>query len=236
MASAVLSLNQVNYLKLRTRRNFSVSLIAASLLHTVVFAAYFKAEFLPPGAEQLQLESQVIKMSFVQKMAQPVIKQINDHPEISKKKQELKPEPIKETVVAKVSPVTQPPEPVQTYSEDIIQKKNDIAVMNKPEHIEVVADNYQPPSSNISYHQNPDPYYPRAAIRRGMEGTVELAVYVDSTGSPVNIEIRQSSGYNILDREAVIAVWKWKFKPAYRGTVAVPGDAIVPIHYRLEQG
>lgn len=253
MVNAELSFNQVTYLNSRARRTFSVPFIAATLLHTFVFAAYFNAEFLPSGTDKLQLESQVIKMSFVQASHKQIDANppniINNKPEsrLESKPEPMpeltskvitKPEPVQKAVATKTPPVTNRPEWVQekTQPEDVAQINNDINVKDRQVATQKVMDNYQPPSSNISYHHNPDPYYPRVAIRRGIEGTVELSVRVDATGLPVNIAIRQSSGYDILDKEAMNAVWKWRFKPAYRGAVAVPGDAIVPIHYQLDKG
>lgn len=93
---------------------------------------------------------------------------------------------------------------------------------------------YTPPSSSVAYHHNPRPHYPRAAKHRGMEGTVELLVAVDSGGRPTDITIKHSSGFAVLDREALRAVKQWRFEPARRGGLVVTGEVVVPIRFQLQ--
>jgi protein TonB len=51
----------------------------------------------------------------------------------------------------------------------------------------------------------------------GMEGKVLLKVFVSREGGVLNIEISQSSGYEILDNAALEAVKNWRFVPARQG-------------------
>ncbi|HIA03950.1 MAG TPA: energy transducer TonB [Myxococcales bacterium] len=48
--------------------------------------------------------------------------------------------------------------------------------------------------------------YPRAAVRAGIEGRVELALVIDSTGKVLECRIHKSSGAGVLDRAALNAV------------------------------
>lgn len=43
-------------------------------------------------------------------------------------------------------------------------------------------------------------YYPREALRLGMEGPATVRVRLDRTGSPVDCEVLESSGHDLLDR------------------------------------
>jgi protein TonB len=95
-------------------------------------------------------------------------------------------------------------------------------------------ESYTPPSSEIAYGHNPKPNYPLAAKRRGMEGVVELMVLVDEKGAPVTVDVKHSSGFTVLDREALKAVAQWRFEPAHRGGVAVAGEVVVPVRFQLE--
>lgn len=75
-----------------------------------------------------------------------------------------------------------------------------------------------------------DPIYPASAQRAGQEGTVLLAITVDTNGQPLNVEIERSSGFEVLDMAAVQAVRKWRFNH--------PANVVkirVPITFKLKQ-
>ena len=69
--------------------------------------------------------------------------------------------------------------------------------------------------------RNPAPAYPLAAVRLGQEGRVVLQVSVDGAGRPLNVELRRSSGFPLLDQSALKAVKSWRFD-AGRSQVRVP--------------
>ena len=80
---------------------------------------------------------------------------------------------------------------------------------------------------------NPHPAYPEPARQRGQEGKTLLLVDVDIQGNPAEIRILESSGHPLLDKAAIAAVRRWKFIPARRGDVFIPGQAILPVEFRL---
>ena len=82
---------------------------------------------------------------------------------------------------------------------------------------------------------SPQPNYPMAALRRGMEGVVTLLVTVDAEGQVTRVRVLESSGHGLLDRAAQDGVRKWRFTPATENGKAVPGAARVPIRFRLQQ-
>ncbi len=84
-----------------------------------------------------------------------------------------------------------------------------------------------------AYTYNPKPAYPRAARRRGQEGTVLLLVEVLPTGRAGKIEIERSSGFELLDTAAVEAVQGWRFLPAKRGMRAVRAWVKIPVEFNL---
>lgn len=83
------------------------------------------------------------------------------------------------------------------------------------------------------YAENPRPLYPREAKRKGYEGEVLLRVEVLSNGRVGEIEVKRSSGYDLLDRSAMIAVKQWRFIPAKRGETPVPAWVNIPIAFQL---
>ncbi|NIS67416.1 MAG: TonB family protein, partial [Proteobacteria bacterium] len=83
------------------------------------------------------------------------------------------------------------------------------------------------------YAVNPKPQYPKRAVLRGQEGTVTLLVEVLLDGSVGEVEIFESSGYVILDRSALKAVRKWRFKPGTKMGKPLTMKVKVPVVFRL---
>lgn len=75
------------------------------------------------------------------------------------------------------------------------------------------------------------PRYPERARRAGVEGTVVVTFEIGADGRPLrrSLEVRESSGSAILDREALRAVRSWRFSESDRGVTTVQ-----QIVFRLE--
>ena len=85
----------------------------------------------------------------------------------------------------------------------------------------------------IDAQQCPAPEYPRRARRLRWEGTTQLLVTVKQEGSPIAIAVQTTSGHELLDEAAKLAVWEWRFHPAKRNGVAEQGDLLVPIRFHI---
>ena len=83
------------------------------------------------------------------------------------------------------------------------------------------------------YAENPKPVYPLEAREKGYQGEVLLRVEVLSNGRVGQVEVKKSSGYEVLDQSALVAVKKWKFIPARKGEVAIPFWVNIPIKFQL---
>ncbi|OGP88181.1 MAG: hypothetical protein A2156_03740 [Deltaproteobacteria bacterium RBG_16_48_10] len=83
------------------------------------------------------------------------------------------------------------------------------------------------------YAENPKPPYPQEARERGYQGEVLLRVEVLSNGRVGQIEIKRSSGYEILDQSALATVKQWKFIPAKKGEDTVSLWVNIPIKFQL---
>ena len=92
----------------------------------------------------------------------------------------------------------------------------------------------QLPSSSAAYLNNPTPSYPSISRRMGEQGKVLLRVLVSTSGLPEKIEIKQSSGFDRLDKAAIASVQRWKFIPGKRDGVPEAMWNIVPINFVLE--
>jgi TonB family protein len=84
------------------------------------------------------------------------------------------------------------------------------------------------------YLKNPAPSYPESARRRGYQGAVMLRAVIDKTGTPIQVDIEQSSGHSLLDEAALKAVQKWRFRPGLLGNIPVESTVRVPIKFDLQ--
>jgi TonB family protein len=75
-----------------------------------------------------------------------------------------------------------------------------------------------------------EPEYSEDARKVHFQGTVVLAIEVDSNGSPSNIRVVVGLG---LDERAIQAVAKWRFRPAMSGDHAVAAPATVEVSFHL---
>ena len=90
------------------------------------------------------------------------------------------------------------------------------------------------PRFNAAYLNNPPPVYPLSARRRGIEGRVLVRAEVQADGSCSRVELKTTSGSDLLDQAALEAVKKWRFVPARKGNQAVTAWVEVPISFKLE--
>jgi protein TonB len=66
-----------------------------------------------------------------------------------------------------------------------------------------------------------------------MQGVVLLVVHVGPDGAVVRLQVKRSSGFALLDREAQRAVLAWKFEPALSNGCPVASAAELPIRFVL---
>ncbi len=160
------------------------------------------------------------------------------------------------------TPVTEPPvqhlEPKkkkttihkESVAEDVGEtKETRDSDLSKTIHFEetISVENEQPSENNTSSSavetlrypepvksSNEPPSYPSLARKRGWQGTVLLEVDVQRDGIVKSVKVKQGSGYELLNKEALTAVRKWRFSPGYESGVAVPMKVLVPIHFILQ--
>jgi TonB family protein len=83
------------------------------------------------------------------------------------------------------------------------------------------------------YGKNPKPVYPQEAREKGYQGEVLLKVEVLSNGRVGQVDVKKSSGYDILDQCALTTVKEWRFIPARKGEVAISVWVNIPIKFQL---
>ena len=77
------------------------------------------------------------------------------------------------------------------------------------------------------------PVYPKDAQKKGIEGTVDLRVLVTEQGTVDKVEITSSSGHSDMDRAAVDAAKRTRFRPAIRNGERVAMWINYPIQFAL---
>lgn len=77
----------------------------------------------------------------------------------------------------------------------------------------------------------PAPRYPAEALRRNIGGSVRVIATVAADGSVERMELAQGSGNRDLDRAAMEAVRRWRFRPAVRNGQPVSESVIIPLEF-----
>lgn len=77
--------------------------------------------------------------------------------------------------------------------------------------------------------------YPRIAQRRNREGSLRLAIAINSNGSASTIEVTESAQYQVFDEAAIEAIEDaLPFDPLPEGTTEIPMVLEIPIAFRLQ--
>jgi len=79
------------------------------------------------------------------------------------------------------------------------------------------------------------PLYPRRAREQGWHGRVILRLNISDHGTVESATIHQSSGYQLLDDNAINAATQWTFQPARNGGFPVASTVNIPIQFDLRQ-
>jgi protein TonB len=116
---------------------------------------------------------------------------------------------------------------------------NPIPIIGSSEEPQIAMKNPSPYDGEIvfarpKYAENPKPHYPNEARKNGYQGEVILRVEVLSNGRVGQVEVKSSSGHEILDRSALTAVKQWRFIPANRGNGSIPCWVNIPIKFQLQ--
>jgi protein TonB len=82
-------------------------------------------------------------------------------------------------------------------------------------------------------HRNAPPDYPAESRRRGEEGVVRLRLHVSAEGRVEQADVLASSGHPTLDRAALAAARRWRFRPANQAGVPVAATLATAVHFRL---
>ncbi len=150
----------------------------------------------------------------------------------------LPPEPVEPVIEAPEAVVPEFPAPRRKPIPPVKRKAQVKPELKKiPSKIKAVKTTpsaaFIPPDIKAAYLNNPKPFYPLQARRRGMEGLVLLLVNVGVKGLALSVSVKKSSGFKILDLSAVSTVQRWRFIAATRAGRPVRASVDVPVRFRL---
>lgn len=160
-----------------------------------------------PNAEQAEHVEATEALRFIQTQVVPLESIIPDEPELAE---------IKTTVAARQSVFSKQTEQPQEQKLEYIQVAS---LVPTPEMLqtsnlerEIQALDIQEYSQRLSeFHSRlvrmvyGEIHYPKRAVRRGLEGRLELDVTLDADGKVLNVTVALPSGHDLLDKAAITA-------------------------------
>lgn len=239
-----------------------IHIIALFTLDTITTPVEYSVQKAPSSVEVtlVRRDKKVNKEEKRKKQPEVIKKVAKKEPDKPEKKNPEQEKKVEKEVAKRIIPeekVVKKPEPSEKSSEkqvkeekekpetetDTIEKKKTEEKLEKlvqnvknkkdPEPEPELTEKTGTPVQMPAYLNNKPPEYPSMARKRGFEGKVILRVRVLSSGNPEELEIKDSSGYDILDEAALRAVREWKFKPATRGGKPVDSWVEIPIRFEL---
>ena len=146
----------------------------------------------------------------------------------------FKEQPLKSIPVETQENLEQIDPVLEDNPDTVIEKKNDTKQRQR-EVLPVSSETESLQSPEPIVHRNKPPKYPSLARKRGWEGTVILEVDIRNDGMVKDIQVKQSSSYEMLDKEAQKTVRKWHFQPGSRAGKFVDMKVLVPVHFMLQE-
>lgn len=221
-------------------------LLLSLALHAAGWLLHGEAQ--PPAlsAAQTREAPQVLRLAAVLQQAEPVPAKLSEQPQPQPQRQAVvprkspAPKPVVQAPVAKAKPVVaaQPTQnqPVQAQPTEATHQSAAVraaaqTASAKPVATKPVAEVL---SRKPSFREPPrQPNYPSQARRRNQQGVVLVEVRLDERGQQRSLNVLRSSGVDSLDRAALEAVAKWRFRPETTGGQAVPSRVQIPIQFAL---
>ncbi|MDZ4338207.1 MAG: energy transducer TonB [Pseudomonas sp.] len=226
----------------------SLFLLLSLALHIAGWLLHGDAQVPALSAAQTREAPQVLRLAAVLQQAAPAPAKQPEQPRpqpqrqavVPRKAQVPAPKPAMQAPVAKPKPavVAQPTQnqpvqaqPTETASQSAAVLAAAQAAPAKPVAATPAAEVL---STKPSFREPPrQPNYPSQARRRNQQGVVLVEVRLDERGQQRSLNLLRSSGVDSLDRAALEAVAKWRFRPETSGGQAVPSRVQIPIQFAL---
>ncbi len=79
------------------------------------------------------------------------------------------------------------------------------------------------------------PQYPSEHLKKGIGGNVVVSCVIDAKGRLISAKVKSSSGQAALDKAALEAVKRWKFKPAMREGKPFQATCNIPFNFQVKR-
>jgi protein TonB len=210
-------------------RELSPALILSTLLHLAAGGAlWWVTETAPRVAGQTTVSVSLIDAVEAHR-PQPAVQP--PKPEVSPPKPQIQPRPAPQPMLNLPTP-----KPVEKSLEKTADDElESLASLATPLQASAQAEPLSVASFNADYLHNPKPLYPALSRRLGEQGRVLLHVQVSTAGTPLDVTVKESSGFKRLDQAAVETVKRWQFVPAKQGNTALVSWVDVPLQFSLEK-
>ncbi|MGG5874071.1 energy transducer TonB [Pseudomonas peli] len=222
----------------------SLFLLLSLALHAAGWLLHDEAQ--PPAlsAAQTREAPQVLRLAAVLQQVTPAPTKLPEQPQPQRQavvpRNAPAPKPAMQAPVAKAKPavVAQPTrnQPVQAQPTETISQSAAVvaAAQTAPAKPVAAKPAAEVLSTKPSFREPPrQPNYPSQARRRNQQGVVLVEVRLDERGQQRSLNVLRSSGVDSLDRAALEAVAKWRFRPETSGGQAVPSRVQIPIQFAL---
>lgn len=131
-------------------------------------------------------------------------------------------------------PTDRPRTPSSNPPKSELQRQSRVSVMPSMAvivpRVDIAGSEETPP--DFSAFQNQPFDYPAQALENHWFGTVKLSLEIDPTGRVTDVQVERSSGYPVLDAEAVSTLRTWRARPAQRGGQAVATRKTIEIRFK----
>lgn len=84
-------------------------------------------------------------------------------------------------------------------------------------------------------NHTPAPKYPAEALAQRIGGKMVLAIDIDATGKPIEVEVVQSEPAGVFDQATVDAAMQWRFQPEIKDGKPVSSRVRVPVEFRAKK-
>lgn len=91
------------------------------------------------------------------------------------------------------------------------------------------------PAHTLARDKYVDPRYPSAAIRKGIEGWVEMDFTVGADGAVKDIDVRAAEPAGVFEEAATRSVSQWRYRPLMRNGRAVEQRVRLRMRFALEE-
>ncbi len=130
------------------------------------------------------------------------------------------------------SSIVAEPEQVKLTEEPLAATSPESSALNE------LAVNDSPPMirKNPNFSRPPTPpKYPAIAIKRRWQGQAIIHALIDEQGHAVDLVVKHSTGFTILDRSALDAVAGWSFQPTIEYGRKIASWVEVPVEFSLRR-